>query len=53
VTGIDDIILRVFEVQKLIIATIYLKLLQRKKSLKEQDVTFRLFRYNPLLKKFS
>ena len=46
VTGINDVILRLFEAQKLRIATVYLKFLQRRKNVKEQDETVRLFRYN-------
>lgn len=43
----DDVILRVLEAQKLRIATVYLKFLQRRKSVKEQAEAVRLFRYNP------
>ena len=50
-TGIDEVILRVFETQKLRIATVYLRLLQQRKSVKEQAETVRLFRYNPLIGK--
>ena len=48
-TGIDEVILRIFETQKLWIATVYLKFLQRRKDVKEQAETVRLFRYNLLM----
>jgi len=44
VTGIDEVILGVFKEQTLRIATVYLKLLQRRKSTKEQAETVSLFR---------
>jgi len=53
VTGTDNIILRLFEAQKLRIATVYLKLLQQRKSVKEQTEIVRLFRYNPLILKLN
>jgi len=53
VTGIDEVILRVFKAQTLRIATVYLKLLQRRKSTKEQAETVSLFRHNPLVADFT
>jgi len=40
--------LHLFQTQKLRIATVYLKLLQRRKGVKDRVETVRLFRYNPL-----
>ena len=45
--GINEVILRVFETQKLRIATVYLMLLQRRKNAKGRGETIRLFRYKP------